>query len=328
VGALDAMTPTEIGVAYRTLHVAWIRGGSVPADLPTIIALARLTEADAVHVQSLITLAGQREADGRSIRFPCLVAALEHTRRVRSSRSKAAQAAANARWGDDQPPDPGGPGLRLATLPASVDASRNASRNASRIAGVSALSESSSGARRSSDQSAKQSAQTGARKCSTREERAPGARHSAPWILDLATLSPEHADHELARRSAVYAQVHRARFPGACQDKEFLPSNVSELITLAPWVTEELAAYAIWEARKTVEEFARKQRPEAFNPIGLVIAITGTLRDHPGRVRHVSLFFHHEWQRRLEAKRRQDDVRRGVNAMFMADVRVKYGGSQ
>lgn len=318
-GALDAMTPTEIGVAYRTLHVAWLRGGSVPADLPTIIALARLTEADAVHVQSLITLAGQPGADGRSISFPILIEVREHTRRVKSSRTNVARSGAAARWGNDPPPDPPGPGLRL-------HASGNASSIASGIGGNSALSGSSSCARRSSNQSAIQSAQTGARKSSTREERAPGAKASVTWAHDLDKLTPEQAAAERARRSAVYAQVRHARFPEATADKEFLPSNVVDGIVMAPWVTEELAAFAVYEAKKTVAEFARRSPPEAFNPIGLVIAITGTTRDHPGRVRQISLFFHREWERRLEAQRQQANVHQAINAKYVADWMAKKAG--
>lgn len=316
-GVVDGMTPIEIGVAYRVLQLAWLRGGTVPQDMPILIASARLTEADAFHVQSLITLAGQPGADGRSISFPILIEVREHTRRVKSSRSEAARAAADARWGNDPPPDPPGPGLRL-------HASGNASRIASGIGGNSALSESSSGARRSSNQSANQSAQTGARKSSTREERAPGAKASVSWAHDLDKLTPEQAAAERARRSAVSSHLRHARFPEATADKEFLPSNVADGITMAPWVTEELAAFALWEARRTVIECAR--RGEAFNPIGLVIAITGTTRDHPGRVRQVSLFFHQEWERRLEAQRRQVEVAAAVNVKYIADVNAKRAG--
>lgn len=316
-GAMDSMSPAEVGVAYRTLRLAWSRNGSVPADLHTLIRSARLLEADLVHVQGLITLAGQPEADGRAITFPILRDVLTRTREDLARRSRAGRAGANARWrGGEPPPDPG-LGLRL--MRSECDRIAVASDALSN-------SESSSGARRSSELSANPSAQTGARKSCSQEKWAPSAGLNAPWAIDLAKLTPEQAASEQARRSAVHVQVHRVRFPGAVKDKEFLPGRTSEAITLAPWVTEELAAFAVWEARKTVAEFARRTPPEAFNPIGLVIAITGTTRDHPGRVRQVSLFFHQEWERRLEAQRRQAEATAAVNSKFIADVKSQQAG--
>lgn len=316
-GAMDSMTPAEIGVAYRVLRLAWSRIGGVPSDPTTLIMAARLLEADMVHVQSLITLAGQPEADGKTITFPILVAVRTRMLEDLARRSRAGRAGASARWKGGEPPPPPGPGLRLMRP--------ECDRNAIASVGLS-NSESSSCARRSPQRSANQSAQTGARKSSTREERAPSAKASIPWALDLAKLSPEQADAERARRSAVHSQIHRARFPEAIADKEFLPSNVSEAIVYAPWVTEELAAFAVWEARETVKEFARRKPPEAFNPIGLVIAITGTQKSHAGKPRQISLQFHQEWERRLEAQRQQTNVHQAINAQFIADWKAKKAG--
>ena len=323
MGAIDCMSAAEIGAAYRVLQVAWFRNGHVPSDVAEIIRLARLAEPDRVHVQSLITRAGQHEADGKSIKFPVLLDVLSRTRQEKARRSNAGRKAAIARHHGPEDPDPGGGGSLRYVCESQCDRTANAvpAQDPSELFGSRRSCHSETNQERSS---ARSSATT----------RAPGAKrwgngpNPARYMLDLEKLTEEQAKSEVARRNAVRRIVNSARIPDAVLGQDILPSNVSESIELAPWVTEEIAAFALFEARRITASCAR--RGEAFKPIGLIITITGTSEATLGKPRRqFSFAFQRWWDERKNQEARQAEAVRIRNEEFIRrHASAKTGGTQ
>lgn len=103
----------------------------------------------------------------------------------------------------------------------------------------------------------------------------------------------------------MFALLVGAYFHGAVQGQERMARSRAEASAMAPWVSEKLAHFAVWEAGQLVESFARRIPPEAYNPIGHVFSVLGVSRKNWAAPKGPSLYFEQYWEARQVALVRQ-----------------------
>lgn len=127
---------------------------------------------------------------------------------------------------------------------------------------------------------------------------------------DLDTLTAEDRAIETTRRSAVYKRLRAAQFEQTDAKKASMPERMCYRISLCPWVSEKLAAFAVWEARDLEASYRKKGK--AFNSIGHVVKVTGTVLGDMGKPLAPSGAFEATWKShsQIEAIRRARENQR------------------
>lgn len=127
--------------------------------------------------------------------------------------------------------------------------------------------------------------------------------------IDLDTLPPDQQVLETLRRSVVFKRLRAANFRGKDDEprKDTIPERMCYRISLAPWVTEKIAAFAVWEATELVKNYRAKG--QHFNAIGHVISVTGCNLDGMGKVHTPSGAFEGTWRSQAGIERLREQAR-------------------
>lgn len=307
-GLADGLSPVELGVLHRMLEAAWRSDppGTLPdpdRDVHTFARRCRLTEPDLVHARAVLALAGARDGSGRIV-FAILAEAAHRLASSRAHTREAKARAARARW--DCPPHQPSPPPRGGCF-----GDARASAGALRLHPAPSLSPDPSGDERSSAEPEEKKKRLSAGSLEVFGSGAPArAPDPGSYAVDLSGLSAADQLEESQRRALVYRRLREACFAEASSRQ--IPEDVAQRISLAPWVTEEISAFAVWEASDLVKSYAA--RGKTFNPVGHVIATCGTSSRTWRRPRQPSITFEPVWRSVRLVRERQAAARSALMA--------------